>query len=260
MSQTILIMMDGLRPDAISEERTPTLCSVMERGSYTLEGQSVVPSITLPCHTSIFHSIPPARHGIIDNDWHSMARPVTGLVEHLKQNKKRSGFVYNWENLRNISSVSALYYSFFIDKGYELDGDDYIVEHSKLILNQDLCDFWFLYFASIDMSGHMFAWMSDGYLKQVNLVDNLVGQVLKMIPDTSTVIIHADHGGHERTHGTENPDDMIIPWMIMGPNIRQNYVIQAPVSLLSTAPTIAHSLGIIPHDDWEGLVVEEVFI
>lgn len=260
MSQTILMMLDGLRPDAISPERTPTLCSVMERGSYTLEGKSVIPSITLPCHTSIFHSVPPARHGIMDNDWHSMARPVTGLVEHLKEHKKRSGFIHNWEPLRNLNKVGSLFYSFFIDKGYELDGDEYIAEHSKLVLNRDFCDFWFVYFASIDMAGHMFGWMSDGYLKQVAEVDKLAGQVLEIIPDSSTVIIQADHGGHERTHGTDSPDDMTIPWMIMGPNVRQNTVIQASVSLLSTAPTIAHSLGITPHDDWEGQVVQEVFI
>ena len=52
---------------------------------------------------------------------------------------------------------------------------------------------------------------------------------------------------------------MTIPWMAAGPNIRKGYAIQAPVSLLDTAPTIAKIMEIQPHREWEGKCVEEIF-
>ena len=52
---------------------------------------------------------------------------------------------------------------------------------------------------------------------------------------------------------------MTIPWLAAGPGIKAGYDIQTPVSLLDTAPTAAHILGIAPHAQWEGNVLEEIF-
>ena len=68
MSIVVLMMIDGLRPDAISPARCPNLEALRRSGAWTFKAQSVMPSITLPCHMSIFHSIPPSQHGIISND------------------------------------------------------------------------------------------------------------------------------------------------------------------------------------------------
>jgi predicted AlkP superfamily pyrophosphatase or phosphodiesterase len=52
-------MIDGLRPDAIVPADCPNLKALLARSAYSLTATSVMPSITLPCHTSIFHSVPP---------------------------------------------------------------------------------------------------------------------------------------------------------------------------------------------------------
>ncbi len=111
----------------------------------------------------------------------------------------------------------------------------------------------------VDTAGHVYGWMSDGYLQQVADTDRLVGQLLDAVLPDSTVIIHADHGGHDRNHGTDAPEDMTIPWMIGGAGVRAGYQIERAVSLLDTAPTIAHILGITPPAAWEGSAVTEVF-
>ncbi|MEZ4556357.1 MAG: alkaline phosphatase family protein [Caldilineaceae bacterium] len=76
----VLIMTDGMRPDALPQVDTPHLDALQARSAYTMAGSSVMPSVTLPCHTSIFHSVPPQRHGIVTNVWQPMARPLPGLV------------------------------------------------------------------------------------------------------------------------------------------------------------------------------------
>jgi arylsulfatase A-like enzyme len=101
--------------------------------------------------------------------------------------------------------------------------------------------------------------MSDGYLAQVVRVDGELGRVLAAVPDEGVVLIQSDHGGHERTHGTDSPDDMLILWVIAGPGVKRGHALSTPVSLLDTAPTLARVLGLTPHPQWEGRCVDEVF-
>lgn len=81
----------------------------------------------------------------------------------------------------------------------------------------------------------------------------------------------ADHGGHDRTHGTDSPEDMTIPFIIKGKNFKVGEKISRPekrfqgrgkdfktgekpenVSIKDIAPTVAKLLGIAPDQAWEG--------
>jgi arylsulfatase A-like enzyme len=139
-----------------------------------------------------------------------------------------------------------------------MDGDDVISAEAVRVLPVDRPDFAFVYHGTTDSQGHNYGWMSPEYLAQVAHVDGLVGNLVAALrPDEDHLLVQADHGGHERNHGTEAPEDMTIPWMVAGPRIRPGYEIQAPVSLLDTAPTLARLLGLTAHDHWEGRCVEE---
>ncbi len=85
-----------------------------------------------------------------------------------------------------------------------------------------------------------------------------VGMLLDALPDAH-VLIQSDHGGHDRSHGTDAPEDMNIPWMVAGPQVKAGHVIETPVSLLDTAPTLARIMGFAAYGDWEGRSVEEIF-
>lgn len=262
MPNLVFIMTDGMRPDALDKAHTPTFHDFMARGSYTLNAQSVYPSITLPCHTSIFHSIPPQKHGVHDNDWKPMPQPVPGLIEQIAAAGKRAAFFYNWEQLRDLNRPGTLYFSHFINTAYELDGDVHTVDAAIPYLKARAFDFSFVYIGAVDLAGHAFNWMSDDYLKYVEHADQLVARVLEAVPDEDIVLIHSDHGGGglaPDSHGSDQPDDMLIPWMIAGNTIKRGYQIQSPVSLLDTAPTIVRALGIKPAPEWEGRAVDEVF-
>jgi len=209
---------------------------------------------------SIFHSVPPARHGIVSNTYTPMARPLPGLIETLNLAGKRCAFITNWEPLRNLNQPEQLELSYFRNTSYQMDGDQQSAEVAVRLLNPDDFDFAFIYFGNVDTSGHAFGWMSDEYLQQVGHIDRSVETVLNGIAGEHTATIHADHGGHARTHGEAIPEDMTIPWIAHGPGIKRGYSIQAQVSLLDTAPTLARMLGVRPNPQWEGKVVEEIFI
>jgi len=260
MSPVIFIILDGVRPDALTAARCPTLNSLCERGSSTMQARSVMPSITLPCHTSIFHSVPPTRHGITSNIFIPMARPLPGLVEVARAAEKRVAFFYNWEQLRDLARPGHLHYSYFRDSAAQLpDGDDETAPLAANFIQKEKPDFAFVYFGTVDETGHAYGWMSDRYLQQLEHVDALLKDLFDSLPGDYTAIVHSDHGGHDRNHGTDSAEDMTIPWMVVGPNIKKGYKIQSPVSLLDTAPTIAKLLGIQPHREWEGTSVDEIF-
>ena len=73
MKQVLYLSVDGLRPDALAAAHTPNFQTLMRKGAYTLDAQAVMPSVTLPCHMSVFHSVPPERHGTTTNTYTPMA-------------------------------------------------------------------------------------------------------------------------------------------------------------------------------------------
>ncbi len=257
----ILVMIDGVRPDALEMASCPNLAALRAAGSATMQAQSVLPSVTLPCHMSIFHSVPPARHGITTNVFVPMARPLPGLIEQVRAAGKRAAFIHNWEPLRDVSRPEQVAYSYYREPPLDSTYDDAVGSETVRLLREESAsfDFVFVYFGSVDAAGHAFGWMSPEYLSQLQRVDGLLGRVLDVMPSEATIVAQADHGGHDRTHGTDMAEDMTIPWIAAGPAIRRNYQIAAPVSLLDTAPTLARVLGVTPHAAWEGRIIDEIF-
>lgn len=259
----LFVIIDGLRPDGLVQSESPAIKKIQTEGAYSFEAVSVMPSLSLPCHMSIFHSVPPDRHGITTNDWTPMARPVPGLFEVAKQHDLICGFFYNWENLRDLSRPGNLEISYFINSTSQFPpdpaGDQILVDAVVQHLNNSNLDICVVYLGTLDIFGHYYGWMSDPYLDCIFEVDQAVGKLCQNLPDETTIIL-SDHGGHDRIHGTDLAEDMTIPWIIKGPNIKTNYKIQQSVSLLDTAPTIAHLTGISIPDSWEGSIVAEILI
>jgi len=92
--QMVLFVVDGMRPDGMQQARTPAMDRIMQQGSYSLNAQTTFPTVTLPCHTSLFHSVPPERHGILTNTWVPQVRPVPGLFDVLHQAGKVAASFY----------------------------------------------------------------------------------------------------------------------------------------------------------------------
>ena len=81
--RVLLILADGFRPEALSACGHPFAEKLLDMGSFCLNAATVYPSVTLPCHMSLFHSVSPDRHGILTNTYVPLARPVSGLCEQL---------------------------------------------------------------------------------------------------------------------------------------------------------------------------------
>ena len=55
----VLFVIDGMRPDGLQQADTPHIDNVFQRGAYTYTARTVMPSGTLPAHTSMFRGVGP---------------------------------------------------------------------------------------------------------------------------------------------------------------------------------------------------------
>lgn len=262
----ILFSIDGMRPDALQQANTPHIDQLIATGAHTLKAQTVMPSITLPCHTSMFRGVTPERHGITDNIWIPMARPVPSIIELVALSNRAAASFYCWEPLRDLAMAGALDYSYYLNysKYPHISVDINIAEAAAAYLERKQPAFMFVYLGVTDEIGHRHGWMSPEYIAAIEVADQGVGIVLEAVQrqsmqDSTLAIVQSDHGGHDQTHGTNMPEDMTIPWLISGPGIRKGYTITGDVHITDTAATIAHALNIQPHRDWTGRAVLEAF-
>ena len=253
MKKVLLALLDGMRPDSMTACGNPFVAELMAHSYYTLDGTTVVPSVTLPCHISLFHSVTPQRHGILSNTYVPQVRPVRGLYEAIHGAGKSSAQFYNWEELRDLARPDNITYACFASGhqfGYEKANPISVDNLLQYFANYGPPDFTFLYLGWTDEAGHNFGWMSQEYLRAVSGSLDAVKKVVDTLDDDTLLILTADHGGHDRSHGSEMPEDMTIPVFLY--NRTFNSVKLPKASILDLAPTAAAVLGIPADREWEG--------
>jgi predicted AlkP superfamily pyrophosphatase or phosphodiesterase len=122
----------------------------------------------------------------------------------------------------------------------------------------------FIHFPDADSAGHKSGWGSPEQKEAFKVCDQALSQIVKAIEqagikDSSVIIISADHGGHDKTHGLNIPDDMLIPWIAAGKSVKKNYSITSQVTTYDTAATALWLLGVPLPADFDGKPVTEAF-
>ena len=254
VDRVVLFVIDGLRPDGLKAAQTPHIDGLYHGGCYTYHARTVMPSATLPCHTSMFRGVPPERHGITTNTWIPQVRPVPSVIDVVHSAGLRTCSFYNWEPLRDLSDPGSLDLSCFMNNCDRPEGDLELADQATASLNaDDGSGFAFVYLGHTDIAGHNHGWMSDPYLRAVENADRAIGLVLAALDAGRTaIIVTSDHGGHGRTHGTDADDDMLIPWGLQAPQVRQEVELVQPVNIVDNAPTIAALLNTTAPAEWSG--------
>ena len=251
-NKVILISVDGMRPDGFLQCGNPYVETMLREAVWSVDARTAFPSVTLPCHMSMFHSVPPERHGVTTNTYVPQVRPVEGLAARLKSAKKVCAMFYGWEPLRDITRPGNLRYAEYTAARIVDLADDLMTDRALACIASAKPDFVFLYLVDTDeKGGHDNGWMSEEYLRRVSLAIDDVKRVREACGEEYDIIVTADHGGHDRSHGTDLPEDMTIPVFLFGD------VFGAPRqfhggSILDIAPTVVDLFGLEPAEDWEG--------
>ena len=117
---------------------------------------------------------------------------------------------------------------------------------------KELPDFTFIYLGETDeRGGHDHGWMSPEYMAALRKAWTCIEKIFNSLPEDYTLIVVADHGGHDRSHGSTDPQDMTIPVVIHGPRFTAGAEL-ADVSIKDISVTIAKLLEVPCAPEWEG--------
>jgi arylsulfatase A-like enzyme len=271
-AHVVIISIDGLRPDAIEKFGARTLQRLMREGSYTLQAQTISPSKTLPSHTSMLTGVDVDRHGIswnsdkTDEHGHVDVPTVFGLATaqglHTAAFFSKTKFNH-LEAPNTIDYVRAPKGRFFNRQWLAARTTALVAEY--LADGARSPDLMFVHFGEPDFAGHVYGWMSGTYGQAVREADAAVADVLARAEQrfgrgNFTVIVTADHGGHGRSHGSDDPRDTTIPWITWGKGVVPGAPVAAGVKTMDTAATALWLLGIEAPGDWVGRAVASAFV
>lgn len=267
----IVISIDGLRPDAIAKFGASTLQRLMREGTYTLEAQTILPSKTLPSHTSMLTGVDVDQHGIdwnsdeTDDHGHVDVPTVFGLAR--AQGLKTAAF-FSKPKFHHLEAPNSLDHvrspkGGLLDSRWLADKTVGLVE-DYLESAEGNPNLMFVHIGEPDYAGHMFGWMGRAYAGAVRKADEAVAEVLDEANDrwgagNYTVIVTADHGGHGRNHGSKDPRDTTIPWITWGKGVAPGVVLPKGIRTMDTAATALWLLGVQAPPSWVGEAVASAY-
>lgn len=251
-NKVLLILCDGMRPDFLQKCTHPFAQKLLNEWQCNLHARTVFPSVTLPCHMSLMNSCVPQEHGVLSNEFVQMDGRH-GLFEQLYDCKKTSAFFYSWGELKDI------YLPYSVSRTESISGVVYggenaaeaLTEDAKRLISKSSLDFVFLYIENTDSVGHIFGWGSPEYEKAIYHAFGCIENIVSSLPKEYSVLIIADHGGHEFTHGTEMDCDMTIP-VLINTSYKINSESFEHANIIDIAPSICDMLGIEKDIDWKG--------
>jgi arylsulfatase A-like enzyme len=122
----------------------------------------------------------------------------------------------------------------------------------------------FVHLSDPDHAGHGSGWMSEPYGRAVAAADTAVGRIVGAADrafgrSNYSVIVTADHGGHDRDHGSSDPSDVTIPWIAWGRGVVSGRLVASAVETTDTAASVLWLLGLHEPTEWAGAPVLAAF-
>lgn len=261
VDHVIVISIDGGKPASILNSKMPVLSSMVAEGGSTFRAKTILPSLTLPSHVSMLTGVGPGVHKITWNMW----SPSYGTVRvpTVFSLAKKSGFstalFATKDKFKHLEVKGSL------DK-FSLEATDAmsVAQLASEYLKESKPKLLFVHLPDSDVAGHSYGWESREQLIALENVDQAIGVLKSSIEEVLpgkkyVVIVTADHGGSQRSHGSNSSDDSIIPWVTWGNATIKNFKISKSVNTVDTAATALWLLGIEPPAQFEGIPQKEAF-
>ncbi len=260
VERVIVVVLDGLRPDAITKFGLSNVLRLARNGAATLEGSTVGPSVTAAAMASLLTGADPSRHGLQSDRFHvpRATGPVHPLPRELaKVGLPSSGYLSHvpWM-MRPVAGRLARTLGF---GSWRFRGTNAIevLATAKEALRAQKRGLILLHWRDADRAGHESGWMSPQYGEAAAVLDTALGLLMRLIDltDVRTMLVAlADHGGGGRAlrrHDSDHPDDRTIPIVFSGGGVRSG-TLPSGTHLLDVPATILSVLGIVPPPSYAG--------
>jgi predicted AlkP superfamily pyrophosphatase or phosphodiesterase len=261
----VVISIDGLRPDAIEASGARNLQRMMQEGAYSPRARTIMPSRTLPSHTSMITGVTPEVHGITWNDEQVEAQGrvrVATMFDMADSAHLHTAAFFGKAKFRHLIHSDAPD-EVEAPRGLEVVLAPRITQDVVQYLRFNQPHMLFVHLPDPDIAGHSAGWMSLPYRWAVRRADAAVEQIRRQAVKTFNgdvvVIVTADHGGHGREHGSAAEEDVRIPWIVWGRGVEPGSIVEEQVDTFDTAATALWVLGVPVPARWEGRPVAAAF-
>lgn len=268
IERVVLVVLDGLRPDAISQLQLPAWNRLAARGAATLDATTIAPSVTNAAMASLFTGVAPETHGIRGDHFHV---PRQTCHVHPVPRCLRGVGIPTTTFLRSIPWIFRGVAS-RIGKALGVAMPHFvghcaadIVLAARRTLEHRKRELIVLHLPDADRAGHEHGWMSDEYLTAARRLDHALGLIsayAHVDDDPRTLMIAlADHGGggvDPRDHDSAHPLDRTIPMLVSGGSARPGNL-SKHTTLLDVPATILWSLGVPVPPSYAGRPLFEAF-
>lgn len=270
--RVLIVSIDGLRPDLALRGDMPNLRGLLNQGAFTFWARTTDVAITLPSHTSMVTGVTPARHGI---DWNDDAPERSNRYPNfptLFELARKAGYttclVAGKSKFMTLAKPGTLDWSDIPDPGKNSRRDDDVATRAATIIAQHMPQVMMVHFGDVDRAGHSVGWGTPQQIEAIARADAALGVVLAALRkageyDHTLIILTADHGGFGRTHGAGDNRALHIPWIAVGPHVRQGFdltrIKEVSVRTEDTFATACHFLSLTPASDIDGHWVEAAF-
>ncbi len=272
IKHVFVIGIDAMSSQGLEKASTPHMDYLIKNGSVCRSVRTVIPSSSSSNWASMLAGAGTEVHGITSNDWepgeynlqpvaiteHNMFPTVVYVVKEQLPNDK-IGMIYHWTGFGRLFEKNIA----TLDKTYDTEPEtakalaDYIRSEKPVFTFTQLDD--------VDHEGHAHGHMTEGYLAGITKVDKLVGMIYQAVKDASIeneslIMIVSDHGGIGYGHGGNSWEEVTVPFILYGKDVKKGFEIQDQVYMYDVAPTIVFALGLNSPQVWTGRPMSSAFV
>jgi len=268
VDRVVLVIVDGLRPDAIATFGLHHITRLRGHGAWTMNATTVSPSGSWAALTSLLTGVPPGTHGVLSERLPLRAPPAP--LEPVPELLARAGL----PSSAFLAEIPQTYRVFatriserlgFTKTKFSGRTAHEILAAARHTLNTQYHGLIVIHLPDIDLVGHTDGWMSPAYGEAARRVDMTIGLTAALAdvprdPRTLLVLV-SDHGGggiDPRGHGSAHRLDRTIPLIVAGNPMAVPFVL--PVSLLDVSATVLYALGAPIPASYTGRPLREAFV
>lgn len=269
--RVILIGFDGLSPNGVQNAHTPNMDALIKAGSSSMKARGVMPTSSGANWGSMLLGAGPEQHGITTNGWRvdnyefeATDRDEDGFFPSMfdavraKYPDAVIGIIHEWGTIKHLFNPRAA------DEVLQTKNVEESLPKALDFIKREDPKLVFIHLDGIDHAGHEYGHGTPEYFAEIEHIDQELGKFIAGLKEaglyTSThLVLSSDHGGKGKGHGGNSLEELLIPWVISGPGVKTNTVLQGNINTFDTPATILHILGAEIPAAWIGKPVVEAF-
>ena len=243
---------------------TPNMDKIfIKNGAWTDTCRASTPSISAQCWGSMLTGVKPYLHKLtndtvthVPNATAFMYPTFFALVRAAHPDAELGAFC-NWNPINTgiIEKKAGV--------TFDTDYDPELCDKICTYIEDKKPELLFIQFDSVDHEGHSSGYGSDEYYKVIENVDGYVGKIYSSIKnagilDDTLLIITADHGGINDTHGGASEEEMNVFFGAVGTSV--NKTDDLVLCGRDLAAIVCYALGVDGNENWDSYIPQNMFL